>query len=133
MREHQGNRDAKEDPAEEGSQTRADAGRSAGGVLAGYSVAEIVENYALELSCSVCCARFTRTIGFVREHARMTCPACGAITQLNVAQIRREVRHVERQMAELHQQLIETLSVRAREWPDEESLPRFEMQKQGGS
>jgi len=36
-------------------------------------------------------------------------------------------------MGQLHQQLTEKLSVRAREWPDEESLPRFEMQKEAGS
>ena len=130
MPEHKGNRDARDDPAAEGSQPQPEA---AVGILTRYALAEIVGNYPLELSCSVCCARFTRTIGFVREHARMTCPTCGAATPLNVALIRREVRHIERQMAQLHQQLIETLAVRAREWPDEESLPRFEIQKEAGS
>ncbi|MBS0379717.1 MAG: hypothetical protein JSS29_14650 [Proteobacteria bacterium] len=98
-------------------------------ILPKYSLAEIVENYQLELSCSVCGSRFSRAIGFVRDHARMSCPSCAAITLLDVSEIRREVRHIEKQMAQLHEQLIEALAAGEPASPEEDSLPHFEVQK----
>lgn len=90
------------------------------------SLGEIVENYQLELNCSKCQLAFTRPIGFVRAHARMDCPRCGALTLLDLSLIRQEVRHIEKQMAHLHQQLLELLRTHSHFTCDDEQLPSFD-------
>jgi hypothetical protein len=89
------------------------------------SLAEIIDNYQLEITCSKCHERISRPIGFVRGHATMLCPSCGALVFLDVSLIRQEVRRIEKQLGLLRQQLLSVLAERS-QMPQAEPLPSFE-------
>lgn len=80
--------------------------------VTGASLAEIIANYQIDISCAKCAQRISRPISFVRGHATMLCPNCGALMLLDVSVIRQEVRRIEKQLGQLRQQLLAVLEKR---------------------
>jgi hypothetical protein len=91
----------------------------------GTSLDEIVANYQIDISCTKCQARVARPIGFLRGHATMLCPKCGALLLLDVSLIRQEMRHIEKQLGRLRRQLLNVLRERSRDTVLE-PLPPFD-------
>jgi hypothetical protein len=77
------------------------------------SLDEIVANYQIDIACTKCQARIARPIGFLRGHATMLCPECGALLRLDVSLIRQEMRHIEKQLGRLRRQLLTVLRERS--------------------
>jgi hypothetical protein len=96
---------------------------ASGGAPPEPSLDEIVQNYQIELCCTKCQTRFERSIGFIRERATTTCPACRALVLLDISVIRQEIRHVENQLRQLRAQLDAALKAQTQADTDAEPLP----------
>jgi hypothetical protein len=73
------------------------------------SIADIVSAYELTIACEKCGAQTPRTIGWIRQHRDMKCPACDAIIVLNTSRITGTIRSVERRLGDLRAQLTERI------------------------
>jgi hypothetical protein len=90
------------------------------------SLDEIVANYQIDISCTKCQTRSARPIGFLRAHATMLCPKCGALLLLDVSLVRQEMRHIEKQLGRLRRQLLTVLRARSQGGSAAEALPPFD-------
>jgi hypothetical protein len=95
-------------------------------LVPGGSLDEIVANYQIDISCTKCQTRIARPIGFLRGHATMLCPKCGALLLLDVSLIRQEMRHIEKQLGRLRRQLMTVLRERSQGGSEAETLPPFD-------
>jgi hypothetical protein len=73
------------------------------------TIAEIVSAYELAVACQKCGAQSQKTIGWIRLHRDMKCPACAAVIVLNTSRITGTIRSVERRLGDLQSQLAERI------------------------
>jgi hypothetical protein len=73
------------------------------------TIAQIVSNYELPIACKKCGAQIPKTIGWIRLHRDMKCPACDAVIVLNTSRITGTIRSVERRLGDLQSQLTERI------------------------
>ena len=73
------------------------------------TIAEIVSAYELTIACEKCGAQSPRTIGWIRQHRDMKCPACDAMIVLNTSRLTGTIRSVERRLGDLQVQLTERI------------------------
>lgn len=73
------------------------------------TIAGIVSNYELTISCEKCGAQIPKTIGWIRQHRDMRCPSCEAVIVLNTSRITGTIRSVERRLGDLQSQLSERI------------------------
>jgi hypothetical protein len=73
------------------------------------TIAQIVNDYELAISCEKCGAQSQQTIGWIRQHRDMKCPGCDAVIVLNTSRITGTIRSVERRLGDLQTQLTERI------------------------
>jgi DNA-directed RNA polymerase subunit RPC12/RpoP len=68
-------------------------------------LANLISQHEIEVLCSECKQSVSKSLGFIKAHRTMQCPACSGLILLDVSVIRAEARQVEKSLIELHAQL----------------------------
>jgi ribosomal protein S27E len=67
---------------------------------------DLVNSYNLSIRCGQCGVEVVQSIGWLRSHRDMLCPACSATIVLNTSNTCREIRNVARRLEDLQAQLL---------------------------
>jgi hypothetical protein len=67
------------------------------------ALSEAIESRELAVQCRCCGWSEPRTLSWLSARRDMNCPACCSVIVLNTSERRREISHLRRQMAALHE------------------------------
>lgn len=76
------------------------------------ALSEAIESREIEVQCRCCGWSELRTLNWLGARRDMHCPACLSVIVLNTSERRREISHLRRQMAALHEHFADVISER---------------------